>query len=683
MKKIFSIVFILIFGTVCFAQKNLSVNIDNEIYNILDVAEMKGFCDFLPSAKPYTLARILKAVDQILEHEDELKPEEIAILEDFKKSNEINTEKKNGFTHLALESKTDEDNLHFSFLYDFSLDTYVSGGFYNDSDFNSAGFDIMPKVDFRGDITKYVSYSFSGVFDITYMPLYEQGETFVGYNWYGYDGYDYDESTGNWKYSPYTDDELESYFDGDKKENGENYSRPTPRKIKKYKNNSYLPYSYKKPWDGQVYLLSDMSASGTEGWATEFGVSGGSEGEIRSSLLGERFTIGAGRISHEWAAMDNGSSLVLNKAARPFFELSSSVEIFDWLKFSSLTGILEYPNSDYILDNDGSEFEDSSYPETKQNLDDSFYWQNAFSANMIELDFKYFHFDFGSTVVYPKRLELGYMFPLFIYVEYQNHTGDMDNLALFGDIMIRKPGLGKLWASIYLDEINGLNNDPFTSTRAMFAGQVGAKAVVPWLPFSSVSVRYTKVEPYCYTHHSINYAPSYSHYIMEGYMNNGASLGYYLPPNADEFFFRFETKPKSSVTAALQYQFIRHGADFGSQEVPGSSLYSELNIYNRDELEKYFLHDGAYNWMHIVKLECAFEHRSVERTLQFTTSLGFLYSYYTVIDDKDYGRYDDDNYGNNENCKNASFSTPYHFVNTDEYPVQFGVVAGLGLKILF
>ena len=245
--------------------------------------------------------------------------------------------------------------------------------------------------------------------------------------------------------------------------------------------------------------------------------------------------------------------------------------------------------------------------------------------------------------------------------------------------MLRKPGVGKVWASIYFDELN-IQNNWFTETRVMFSGQVGAKAVIPWLPFASVSTRYTKIEPYCYTHHAINYAPSYNHYIMENYTNNGESLGYYLPPNSDEFFFRFEMKPRSFLSTALQYQFVRHGADYGSQQVPGSSLYSELSRFNRDELKKYFLHDGAYNWMHMVKLETTFEHKNVQRDLQLSLNLGFLYSYYTMIDSDNYDR---SIYGNNGNCKNADFSTPYHFVNTDEYPVQFGVVMGFGFKVLF
>lgn len=652
MKKIILSVLALFFCfEFAFAQKNLSVDVDDEIYSVLEIAEMKGFCSFLPGAKPYTVSRIFKAIDEILEHEDELKPSEIELLEKFKAKHEINSEKKNSASHLAVQTK--DEKYHFSFLYDFALEGNVSGGIYNKSDFNSVGFDLLPEVNFRGDITKFVSYGFKGIFDLTYMPLKEVGNYSIGYPWYEKD--------------------VEDYFSGDLNEDGTpKYSKPdSERFVKKFLNNSYLPYSYKKPWDGQVYLLSNMSASGTEGWATEFGVSGTVLAEIKASFLDDRLTIGAGRQSHEWAAMDNGSSLVLNKQARPFFEFNTGIEMFSWLKFSTLSGILEYPNADYM--------NSDSYPEDKDGVDDSYFWQNAFSVNMIELNFKYLHLDFGSSVVYPKRFEIGYLFPLFIYVEYQNHTGDCDNLALFGDIMLRKPGVGKVWASIYFDELN-IQNNWFTETRVMFSGQVGAKAVIPWLPFASVSTRYTKIEPYCYTHHAINYAPSYNHYIMENYTNNGESLGYYLPPNSDEFFFRFEMKPRSFLSTALQYQFVRHGADYGSQQVPGSSLYSELSRFNRDELKKYFLHDGAYNWMHMVKLETTFEHRNVQRDLQLSLNLGFLYSYYTMIDSDNYDR---SIYGNNGNCKNADFSTPYHFVNTDEYPVQFGVVMGFGFKVLF
>ncbi len=659
MKKIFVSIFVLFLSLqTVFSQENISVSVDDEIYKILDVSEMKGLCSFLPGAKPYTVKRIIKAIDEILEHQDELKETEIKVLNNFKDRYKINPEKKNNVKHLAVQ--TNDEKNHFSFLYNFSFDSAFFGGLYNDSDFNSFGFDICPAFNFYGDITKYISYNFQGILDLTYMPLNEQGEYFIGFPWFN--------------------DGVEDYFDGKMSSdasdgtsiNYKDFENENKRYIKKFQNNSYLPFSYKKPWDGQVYLVSNLSASGTEGWATEFGVGGSVLAEIKASLFDDHLTIGAGRLSHEWAAMDVGSSLVLNKQARPFFEVNTSLEMFSWLKFSTLSGILEYPNADYMLTS-------SYFPDKKDGVDDSYYYQNAFSLNMLELNYKYLHIDLGSSVVYPKRFEIGYLFPLFIYVEYQNHTGDCDNLALFGDIMLRKPGVGKVWASIYFDELN-IQNNWFKDTRVMFAGQLGAKAVIPLLPFATVSARYSKVEPYCYTHHSINYASSYDHYIMENYTNNGESLGYYLPPNADEFLFRFEVKPKSFISTALQYQFIRHGADYGSQQVPGSSLYSELSKYNRDELEKYFLHDGAYNWIHIIKLESTFEHKNSERNLQLSVNAGFLYSYYTMIDSDDYNR---DIYGNNGNCNNVDFSTPYHFVDTEEYPVQTGVVAGFGLKVMY
>ena len=96
---------------------------------------------------------------------------------------------------------------------------------------------------------------------------------------------------------------------------------------------------------------------------------------------------------------------------------------------------------------------------------------------------------------------------------------------MFGDIKVRKPGIGSLWASIFIDEINGLNNDVRTSPRAMFAGQLGGKIVIPGLKLATLSVRYTKVEPYCYTHQMINYTPWYNYYISENYTNNGSSIG--------------------------------------------------------------------------------------------------------------------------------------------------------------
>jgi hypothetical protein len=76
-------------------------------------------------------------------------------------------------------------------------------------------------------------------------------------------------------------------------------------------------------------------------------------------------------------------------------------------------------------------------------------------------------------------------------------------------------------------------------------------------------------------------------------------LGYYLPPNSDELFLRFEARPLSGLKTFLQFQMIRHGADFGYGAVPGSSLRDILTDPNS---QKYFLMDGVYRWENILSL---------------------------------------------------------------------------------
>ena len=86
--------------------------------------------------------------------------------------------------------------------------------------------------------------------------------------------------------------------------------------------------------------------------------------------------------------------------------------------------------------------------------------------------------------------------------------------------------------------------------------------------------------------------------------------------------------------------------------------------------------------MHILNFGVKHTSKTKEFKLPFELSanLGFLYSYYTMIDSEDYTRSD---YGNNGNCRNVSFSTSYEKVDTEEYPVQWGFVIGFGAKVSF
>jgi len=338
--------------------------------------------------------------------------------------------------------------------------------------------------------------------------------------------------------------------------------------------------------------------------------------------------------------------------ARPFFAVEAEFNPVSWFGISTLTGMLEYYNNEGVKE---------SGVKTSSNT-----FQNSFSVTMMQFRYKnYVFFDFTDAVVYPKRFEPGYMSPVNIRLFYQNNVGDFDNMALSFNLKAQYPGLGNIWASLFIDEVDFLDNW-FTLDRQMIAAQAGITFYLPLMAFSSIKFSYTVVNPYCYTHNR-NFNPWYGTNRMEtAYVNNGISLGYYLPPNSDEFLLRFSAMPAKDLTANLQYQMIRHGADFGPGAVDGSNLLSELDTKDRginEVLKRYFLRDGAYQWQHIIKL--GGEWTLPKTPLAFSFEAGTVISYFTNIDAP----------------ANDGNPHSYSVINTVYYPKSTSFIANIGFRL--
>lgn len=634
MKKNFLMFILLFVSTFVFSQENITVDITDDVYTILNIAEVQGLCSKLSNPKPYTQKYIVQKLNEIKNNLDEsdskFKKTELKVIDSYLKKYD---KRKKGIDWLKLSFSIDNNNektpISFN-VYD-SVYSVFSTGRYTNKNYNSSGFEFVNNFNFNGDISKYFSYRVTAFLDLTKMPLQEMGTYDIGKWWY-----ESDKDNPNLK-----------------------------RYIIKRQNNSFLPFSYKKIWDGSIYFFSDISASGLEGWPEVNSFGFGMLTDLRFSFLNDKVNFGIARINREWGAMDNGSSLVLNAMARPFAGIDYTIKLFDFLSFSGLTGFLEFPNRSDINKDAWYAYEKSgdSYERLKKGKEDSFFFQNLFALAMVDVDFKYLHLDFGSTCVFPKRFEFGYMIPTIDRVVYQNNVGDYDNLSLFGNFKIKVPKIGSIWGSLYLDEINALFTNFIYKTRAMFAFQAGAKVNFPLLPFTTVAFRYTKIEPYCYTHHGINYVPYYDHYISESYTNNGENLGYYLPPNSDEFLFKIESRSIQNATIGLQYQLIRHGVDWGSQSVKGSNIYSELPPLERSDMRKYFLRDGVYEWMNIISIGGSYDFNHLKVPVKLFGSIGYIYQWYTGIDG------------------NAGKDTSYHYINTNEYYDKNGFVFTIGLEL--
>ena len=399
-------------------------------------------------------------------------------------------------------------------------------------------------------------------------------------------------------------------YDGNPNSRGHIYAYdiPNPSSSMVYSIPAYFPYTFTKTFEAGVFPPDNIG--GYVPWPDKFSFFYEMLGEINASFFENHLFLRFARIRRDWGPEENGSSLFLNASARPFMAFEGTAIPLNWLKLSFLTGVPEYLNK-------GNQWSDANS------------FQNFIAMGLLEIDTgRHFHLDFGSVAVFPKRFELGYSFPLSSNFFYQNNLGDFDNLAMYANMEFRFSRL-KIWGSLYVDEIRPVLGSFLNLNRNMYAYQGGVKTNIRWLPFGALTLRYTKIEPYCYTHEYTE-TPWHKVPIDTAYINNGECLGSYLPPNSDEFLVRMEAMPIQGLRANIQYQLIRHGVDWGYRRIPGSSIWDKIT---KDEnSEKFFLRDGVYQWNHVIKLGGIYSLKTLNIPVSFYADTGIIITRFTNSD---------------------------------------------------
>jgi hypothetical protein len=636
MRKPCSVIFLAIsfFGGIAlYAQTHVSVPINHLVYYLLDQAEARGLCSPLPAVRPLSRGRIAEAINEILAAESRrfggLSDAERKMLEtlreEFKKE-EAGLDLWRGVYRFDLQGK---NGTRLSGNFGVSMESLNSAAYYREDKKTYLGTDTWGTFFVKGDVGENFSFNM----DLSGGLMKAQRVVLGTYDTYAPEL----DHTPDPKYP----------FSEYKNQRMDTYSEPL----------AFFPYTYQKKWDGYMFGSGPVSASGMEYWPDGLSMAPSMLAEMSGSVFGDMLMLRAGRFQREWGAMTPGSGLVYNASARPFVAVEAIFNPVPWFSFSSLTGILEFYNGN------GGIYEAAKVS------------QNAFSLQQIEFNYgNYFHIGFGSTAIWPKRFELGYAFPLLDNFIYQNFTGKTDNVAIHGGIKLRYPGLGGIWLSGFVDEMELSSvKEAFNLDRHMFAYQAGIQGVIPGVPFASFLLSYNKIEPYTYTHHK-NYVPWYDSNngpMEKAYVNNGVNLGYYLPPNSDEIKFCLDIRPSLRIAGRWQYQLIRHGADYGSQQVDGSSLLSELDPDGRSEkpsLRKSFLKDGAYQWMHIIKIGGEYKFASLPLTI--FGEAGVAYSYFTTVGEDEYAAY----------APNREPAVDGRAVEGD-YPVYTAYIITLGFRV--
>jgi len=350
---------------------------------------------------------------------------------------------------------------------------------------------------------------------------------------------------------------------------------------------SMFPYTMSKMWDGGV--LSLRNAEAYFAWPEDPSLAFGLLGELSGVLFDKQLQFRLGRLRRDWGSGTSGSSLFMNaQAGGPFIAFEGVVSPLSWLDISFLTGITEFYQNE------------NQWPDQ----DDSFFI-NLLSAVQFEFNpLRFIYFNIGGSVLWLHQV----------------------NLAAFANLELRVPGMLKVWGSIFVDRLDSSPNTSPVANGNSYAYQAGIKTVVRWLPFGAFTFRYTKVEPYCYTDSYDGYGgrrlPS-----MTAFVNRGESMGYYLPPNSDEFLFRLEAMFLSDLKAHIQFQILRHGADYGHGAVPGSSLIDRLTDA---QSQKYFLEDGVYRWNNVIKLGGSFKFMAGTIPISVYAETGYVSTGFTI-----------------------------------------------------
>ena len=225
------------------------------------------------------------------------------------------------------------------------------------------------------------------------------------------------------------------------------------------------------------------------------------------------------------------------------------------------------------------------------------------------------------AVVFPKRFELGYLNPLIFSSLYQGQIGDFDNIIGGATLGISLPGNIETFATLFVDELKPHSiQDFFDYVRNFFSFQAGVSTPLPLLPLGSLSLQYTKIEPFTYAHPDIEVPwldPTLdtTDRVYESFVSGNEGLSSKLDPNSDELLVKFTAAPIPAVTIHAAYQRIRHG-DYGGayteelENYGGGLLSDEMDaIYEEvwgvptptdlSQLRKSFLKDGPYTWYHV------------------------------------------------------------------------------------
>jgi hypothetical protein len=304
--------------------------------------------------------------------------------------------------------------------------------------------------------------------------------------------------------------------------------------------NAWLePQYFSWPNEGFYFGFKGSSDGTNVTYGNGIGIGFNTHPELALSLMDKRLQIKWGMFERQWGS--GIGSIVLSDSAKPFDAIELDYRMSDHINFNYMTGTLTHWKNGF-----------------KEKT------QNMYTMKRVELTpFNGLKLGVFENVIWLKRLELGYLNPFMVSTLYQNILGDWDNMGAGVDFEWRLPVDTRIYGSFMVNEMNNVNPMTwFKQVRNIFGFQAGATASPRWLPLTTLTAQYTRLEPFFYTHYPQDYLDIYTA-MDTNYRNKGMNLGYQLQPNSDEVLVSLTTLAIPTVKAQLDVRFMRHSGQYG------------------------------------------------------------------------------------------------------------------------
>lgn len=246
--------------------------------------------------------------------------------------------------------------------------------------------------------------------------------------------------------------------------------------------------------------------------------------------------------------------------------LSGETPDLDFVKLNFKYGVLNYS---YTHASSAGDY----------NTDREKRYTKYFVANRLMIAIKdVLNFSLAESIIYNGRIDFAYLNPILFYGFAEKSLQDRDNKNFSIDLQTKFLKNAEFSFSSFLDDDEGFALlTGKTDHKEKIGYQIGGFFYEPvGLPNLSVSLAYTKIRPYVYSHYD----------EKNTYTAYGINLGHRIGPNADEIYSALAYNISDWGRLDLEYRFIRKGNNvYDESGMLIKNVGSDISIPFRDGID--------------------------------------------------------------------------------------------------